>query len=66
MNRVSLEPINLMVIGAGPHAKRIYFPSIKKLRDEGYDIRVKAVIELESRKDQTEDLCIPDFLSDHG
>src|SRR3972149_9187896 len=39
---------NYIFVGLGPHAKRIYYPFLEKYR-ERYDIRIKALIDLDSQ-----------------
>ncbi|MDH4461403.1 MAG: Gfo/Idh/MocA family oxidoreductase [Flectobacillus sp.] len=42
--------INLILIGCGPHAKRVYLPAIQKISG----VKVSLVVELESQKSITE------------
>jgi len=39
---------NYILVGLGPHAKRIYYPFLEKHRDR-YGIRLKLLIELENQ-----------------
>ncbi len=45
---------NLMLIGCGPHAHRIYLPLIQKYKDK-FDIILRVVVEVESKKKETID-----------
>lgn len=42
---------NFILIGLGPHAKRIYYPFLEKYKEK-YDIKLKLVIDLESQKEK--------------
>lgn len=44
-----MNKINLLVIGCGRHAKRIYLPLIKKYSKE-YNIELKGIIDIEDKK----------------
>lgn len=45
-----MDKINIMLIGLGPHSKRIYIPALRKLKNTN----IKAVVELLDTKQQTE------------
>ena len=45
-----MQSINLILIGLGPHAKRIYIPGLLKLR-KYFNINLKLVVDLESQLD---------------
>ncbi len=47
---------NLLLIGMGPHARRTYLPHIQK-HSNRYNVRLSAVVELESRRSEVEALC---------
>lgn len=40
---------NIMLIGCGPHAKRVYVPKLKEIESE-YGIKLKAIVELKEKK----------------
>ncbi len=42
-----------MIIGFGPHAKRIYFPTLTKL-EKDFNLGIKVVVDLESKKEDIE------------
>lgn len=45
------ETLNLMLVGAGPHAKRFYIPALERMR-AATNVRIRAIVELEAtRKD---------------
>ncbi|MBD3398553.1 hypothetical protein GF413_05785 [Candidatus Micrarchaeota archaeon] len=46
------DPINLILIGVGPHAKRFYIPSILDMQNR-YNVRFRAVVELEETSQET-------------
>jgi len=46
------KTLNVLLIGCGPHAKRVYLPALNKLQDQ-YGISLKSVVELNSQKDTT-------------
>lgn len=46
---ILMRHANVLLIGCGPHAKRIYVPTLKALESEGL-VRLKAVIELEKTR----------------
>lgn len=41
---------NIMLIGCGPHAKRVYVPKLKEIESE-YGIKLKAIVELKEKKE---------------
>lgn len=41
---------NIMLIGCGPHAKRVYVPKLKEMESE-YGIKLKAIVELKEKKE---------------
>lgn len=41
---------NIMLIGCGPHAKRVYVPKLKEVENE-FRIKLKAVVELEEKEE---------------
>lgn len=45
--------INILLIGCGPHAKRVYIPILKQFENR-YDVKLKAVVEIEAKKEDTE------------
>lgn len=45
---------NVLLIGCGPHAKRIYVPALRKLEEKGL-AKLQAVVELEETKNITND-----------
>ena len=45
--------INILLIGCGPHAKRVYIPILKQFENK-YDVKLKAVIEIEGKKEDTQ------------
>lgn len=44
---------NLVLVGLGPHAKKIYYPLLEKYSLE-FDIRIKLIIDLESQRELVE------------
>jgi hypothetical protein len=46
------KTLNIMLIGCGPHAKRVYLPALHSLKDK-YDVNLKSVVELESQSSAT-------------
>ncbi len=42
-----------MIIGFGPHAKRIYYPAIQNLKED-FNLRVTSIVDLESKKEDIE------------
>jgi predicted dehydrogenase len=46
------KTLNVMLIGCGPHAKRVYLPALHSLKSK-YDINLMSVVELEDRGDTT-------------
>src|SRR5438128_2542028 len=46
--------IKLIVVGVGPHARRIYLPALKQLQAK-YDVEVTVTIELISTQHQTKE-----------
>lgn len=49
-----MEKPNILLIGCGPHAKRVYIPILKELENV-YSLQLRAVVELESKKSETEE-----------
>jgi predicted dehydrogenase len=49
----SVQQANVLLIGCGPHAKRIYVPTLTALESKGL-VRLKAVIELERTRNINE------------
>lgn len=49
---VKTKTLNLMLIGCGPHAKRVYLPALNVLRNK-YDLKLRVVVELESQREAT-------------
>ena len=47
------KSLNIMLIGCGPHAKRVYLPALREMRDN-HDVALKVVVELEDQKSLTE------------
>jgi hypothetical protein len=45
---------NVLLIGCGPHAKRIYVPALRKLEEKGL-AKLQAVVELEETRNITSD-----------
>ena len=45
-----METPNIMLIGCGPHAKRVYVPKLKEIESE-FGIKLKAVVELKEKQD---------------
>jgi len=45
--------INLMLIGAGPHAKRIYLPFIQKFKSK-FDLDLKIIVDIKKQKNEIE------------
>lgn len=41
---------NIMLIGCGPHAKRVYIPKLKEVENE-FGIKLKAIVELKEKQD---------------
>ncbi len=41
---------SIMLIGCGPHAKRVYVPKLKEIESE-YGIKLKAIVELKEKKE---------------
>ncbi|MES2668516.1 MAG: Gfo/Idh/MocA family oxidoreductase [Patescibacteria group bacterium] len=52
-SRIKGTEINIMIIGFGPHAKRIYYPIIKNLSDR-FDVHIRCVVDLEQKKFEVE------------
>lgn len=46
------KTLNIMLIGCGPHAKRVYVPALNNLKAQ-YDLRLKVVVELENQGEAT-------------
>ena len=49
-----MNRINMLLIGLGPHAKRIYFPLLEECHNK-LGINLSGLIDLESQRDKTED-----------
>jgi hypothetical protein len=49
--------INLLIIGIGPHSRRIYLPIIRKL-EKDYGVYIKLGIDLVSQKDSTNEFLM--------
>lgn len=49
--------IPLMIIGFGPHAKRIYYPVVKNIKKD-FNIQLMSVVDLESKKIDIEDFFL--------
>ena len=47
------KTLNIMLIGCGPHARRVYLPAIKKLCGN-YDLNLKVVVELDGQQQAAE------------
>jgi len=47
--------INLMIIGLGLHARRVYTPYLKKLSDNNTNVNLKLGVDLKSQKDNIEE-----------
>ena len=47
------KKINILLIGLGPHAKRIYFPMIKK-DGKKLNAKISLIIDLEEKKEDIE------------
>ena len=43
-----METPNIMLIGCGPHAKRVYVPKLKEIESE-FGIKLKAIVELKEK-----------------
>ncbi|MEK7157190.1 MAG: hypothetical protein AAB709_01410, partial [Patescibacteria group bacterium] len=43
------DSMRVMIIGFGPHAKRIYYPAIKNLSKD-FNLHVASIVDLESKK----------------
>ena len=43
--------VNIILVGVGPHSKRIYLPLIKKYKDK-FDINLKAVVDISKNKEK--------------
>lgn len=41
---------NIMLIGCGPHAKRVYVPKLKEVENE-FEIKLKAIVELKEKQE---------------
>jgi hypothetical protein len=52
-NEQAQEHIPVMIIGFGPHAKRIYYPVIKNLK-KNFDLQLMSVVDLESKRTDIE------------
>jgi predicted dehydrogenase len=46
------KTLNIMLIGCGPHAKRVYLPALNNLKTK-HDIKLRAVVELEGQNEAT-------------
>lgn len=46
-----METPNIMLIGCGPHAKRVYIPKLKEIENE-FKIKLKAVVELKEKEEE--------------
>lgn len=44
-----METPNIMLIGCGPHAKRVYVPKLKEIENE-FGIKLKAIVELKEKQ----------------
>jgi hypothetical protein len=51
-NTSQKKTINLLLIGCGPHAKRIYLKALKDLQSK-YALNLKLVVELKSKQKST-------------
>lgn len=45
-----METPNIMLIGCGPHAKRVYVPKLKEIKNE-FGIKLKAIVELKEKQE---------------
>lgn len=45
-----METPNIMLIGCGPHAKRVYVPKLKEIESE-FGIKLKAIVELKEKQE---------------
>ncbi len=45
---------NILLIGCGPHAKRVYFPALKNTENQ-FGTEIKAFVELKSKQSETAD-----------
>lgn len=45
-----METPNIMLIGCGPHAKRVYVPKLKEIENE-FGIKLKAIVELKEKQE---------------
>lgn len=46
-----METPNIMLIGCGPHAKRVYVPKLKEIENE-FGIKLKAIVELKEKQEE--------------
>lgn len=51
--------INLILVGLGPHSKRVYIPALKNL----VNVRIKLIVELLEKKQETSDYLIREHLN---
>lgn len=58
-NLQTLENIPLMIIGFGPHTKRIYYPVINNLEKE-FNLQLVSIVDLECKKSDIEDYLSKD------
>lgn len=45
-----METPNIMLIGCGPHAKRVYIPKLKEFQSK-FEIKLKAVVEIKEKQE---------------
>src|SRR5260221_894168 len=50
VTRSTTKTLNILLIGCGPHAKRVYLPALSSLRGR-YDLCLKAVVEIANQRD---------------
>ena len=55
-----MESPNILLIGCGPHAKRVYLPILKETEIE-FGTKLKAVVELKEKENDVFE-CVNKFL----
>jgi hypothetical protein len=50
-----LKALNILLIGCGPHAKRVYIPALANSRGK-YNVKLRAVVELDGKQNETKSI----------
>ena len=52
-SETSSKPVHVVVAGGGPHFKRVYHRTLRKLMNAGLDIRIPLLLEVIQKRHRT-------------